>query len=78
MLLTETYKKRLALSESIAKKNFGSDAVLNEGVKAAIAQLLKNQSNYIDSKKLSEAFGANSSATQMGAIGDFKRFALDL
>lgn len=79
MLLTETYKKRLALSESVFKKNLGSDAVLNEGVKQAIAQVLKNQSNYIDSKKdINEAFGANSAGTQMGNIGNFKRFALDL
>lgn len=78
MLLTETYKKRLALSESVFKKNFGNDATLNEGVRAAIAQVLKNQSNYCDSKKMNEAFGGNSVATQMSNIGDFKRFALDL
>lgn len=78
MLLTETYKKRLTLSESVFKKNFGADASLNEGVRAAIAQVLKNQSNYCDSKKMTEAFGGNSVATQMSNIGDFKRFALDL
>lgn len=77
MLLTETYKKRLALAESVMKKNLGSDACLNEGVKFAIAQVLKNQRDYADSKKINEAFG-NSSGTQMADVGNFKRFALDL
>ena len=77
MLLTETYKKRLALSESVMKKNLGNDASLNEGVKLAIATVLKNQKEYCDSKKMNEAFG-NSSGTQMADVGNFKRFALDL
>ena len=77
MLLTEAYKKRLALSESVMKKNLGSDAELNEGVKLAIATVLKNQKDYADSKKINEAFG-NSAGTQMSDVGNFKRFALDL
>lgn len=78
MLLTEMYKKRLALSESVLRKNLGTDATLNEGVKQAIAQVLRNQSAYLDSKKINESFGAQSVGTQMGDIGNFKRFALDL
>ena len=77
MLLTETYKKRLALAESVSKKNLGNDATLNEGVKLAIATVLKNQKDYCDSKKINEAFG-NSGGTQMADVGHFKRFALDL
>lgn len=77
MLLTETYKKRLALAESVMKKNLGNDASLNEGVKLAIATVLKNQKEYCESKKVNEAFG-NSTATQMSDVGNFKRFALDL
>ena len=77
MLLTETYRKRLTLSESVYKKNMGTDASLNEGVKLAIATVLRNQSAYLDSKKINEAF-SNSSGTQMSDIGNFKRFALDL
>lgn len=77
MLLTEAYKKRLALAESVMKKNLGSDRELNEGVKLAIATVLKNQKDYADSKKINEAFG-NSSGTQMADVGNFKRFALDL
>lgn len=77
MLLTETYKKRLTLSESVYKKQMGNDASLNEGVKLAIATVLRNQSAYLDSKKVNEAF-AQSAGTQMSDIGNFKRFALDL
>ena len=77
MLLTEAYKKRLALAESVMKKNLGNDAELNEGVKLAIATVLKNQKDYCDSKKINEAFG-NSTGTQMADVGNFKKFALDL
>jgi hypothetical protein len=71
MELTETYKRRLAVSESVYSRTH-DNAPLDGSRKAEIARVLANTSAY-----LNEAF-SNSVGTQRGDMHEFKKFALDL
>ena len=73
--LTETYKKRLALSEGIYAKNH-DNAALSLGQKETIAKVLNNSAEYIK-YRMNEAF-ANSVGTQRADMGNFKKFCLDV
>lgn len=69
--LLETYKRRLALSESVYKKSH--DASMSVAQKAVLAQTMRNTSLW-----LNENFGANSVGTQRADMGTFKKFTLDI
>ena len=69
--LLESYKNKLAISEGYyAKMHNGEKLSMNK--KLVVAKLLENTSKY-----LNEAF-ANSVGTQRSAMGDYKKFALNL
>lgn len=70
MQLLETYKKRLSISESVYNRETGSE--LSTSKKLTIARVLANTSAF-----LSESF-SGSVATQMGDMGKFKKFCLDI
>lgn len=67
--LLESYKNRLAVSESVHQKSHNG-ARMSAGKKLMIASVLNNTSRFIN-----EAF-ENSAATQRSALGDYKRFCL--
>ena len=69
--LLESYKNRLAVSESVHQKSHNG-ARMNTGKKLMIASVLNNTSRFIN-----EAF-ENSAATQRSALGDYKRFCLNV
>lgn len=73
--LTEAYKKRLQVSESIYAKNH-ENASLNIAQKETIAKVLNNSSEFIKFK-MNEAF-TNSVGTQRADMGNFKKFCLDV
>lgn len=73
--LTEAYKRRLAVSESVYAKNH-ENASLNLAQKETIAKVLNNSSEFIKFK-MNEAF-ANSVGTQRADMGNFKKFCLDV
>ena len=66
MNLVESYKNRLAISESVYQKNHGG-AKLSAQKKLMIASVLHNTSRF-----LTEAF-EGAAATQRADIGDFKK-----
>lgn len=69
MNLIESYKNRLAISESIHQKSHNG-AKMSAQKKLMIAAVLNNTSKF-----LSEAFDT-AAATQRSAIGDYKKFCL--
>ena len=69
MNLLESYKNRLAISESIHQKSHNG-AKMSTNKKLMIASVLNNTSRF-----LNEAFD-NSAAVQKSAIGDWKKFCL--
>lgn len=69
--LIESYKNRLAISESVHQKSHNG-AKMSAAKKLMVAAVLDNTSRF-----LSEAFD-NSSATQRADIGDFKKFCLNI
>lgn len=71
MNLVESYKNRLAISESVYQKNHGG-AKLSAQKKLMIASVLHNTSRF-----LTEAF-QGAAATQRADIGDFKKFCLNI
>ena len=71
MNLLESYKNRLAVSESVHQKSHNG-ARMSAGKKLMIASVLNNTSRFIN-----EAF-ENSAATQRSALGDYKRFCLNV
>ena len=71
MLITEAYKKKLAISEQVYAREHGGRA-LAPTKKVAIARVLANTSEF-----LNEAF-ENSTGTQLGNMKTFKKFCLDL
>lgn len=69
--LFEAYKKRLAVADEwYAKKHNGES--LTESKKLVVAKCLENCN-----KLLNEAF-ENSAGTQRSAMGDYKKFCLNL
>ena len=73
--LTEAYKRRLAVSESVYSKNH-ENASLSLAQKETIAKVLNNTSEYIKFR-MNEAF-SNSVGTQRADMGNFKKFTLDV
>jgi len=73
--LTEQYKKRLAISESVYNKTH-ENAIMNVNLKETVAKVLSNTSEYIKFR-LKESF-SNSVGTQRADMGDFKKFTLDV
>ena len=71
MNLLESYKNRLAISESIHQKSHNG-AKMSTQKKLMIASVLNNTSRF-----LNEAFD-NSAAVQKSAIGDWKKFCLNV
>ena len=71
MNLYETYKNRLAISESVYKKAHEGKAMSNN-VKLVTAQVLKNTNNL-----LKEALGS-SMGTQRADMGLFMKFSMNL
>lgn len=69
--LLESYKNRLAISESIHQKSH-SGAKMSNHKRLLIASVLNNTSRFMN-----EAFD-NSAATQRSALGDYKRFCLNV
>ena len=69
--LLEAYKNRLAISESIHQKSHNG-AKMSANKKLMIASVLNNTSRF-----LNEAFD-NSAAVQKSAIGDWKKFCLNV
>lgn len=69
--LLEAYKNRLAISESIHQKSHNG-AKMSAQKKLMIASVLNNTSRF-----LNEAFD-NSAAVQKSAIGDWKKFCLNV
>ena len=73
--LTEAYKRRLAISESVYAKNHDNTA-LSLGQKETIAKVLNNTAEFIKFK-MNEAFN-NSVGTQRADMGNWKKFTLDV
>ena len=71
MNLLESYKNRLAISESVHQRSHNG-AKMSAGKKLMIASVLNNTSKFMN-----EAFD-NSAATQRSALGDFKKFCLNV
>ena len=71
MNIVEAYSKKLAIAEKVYEKEHGGRALPNTK-KIAIARVLANTSEF-----LNEAF-ANSTGTQLGNMGTYKKFCLDL
>lgn len=71
MNLFETYKNRLAISESVYGKTH-SGATMDSARKMMIAKVLENTNNF-----LNEAFDS-SIGTQRSDMGLFKKFCLNL
>ena len=69
--LLESYKGRLAVSESYYAKNHAGEK-LSQNKKLVVAKLLENQNKF-----LNEAFD-NSVGTQRSDMGLFRKFALNL
>ena len=69
--LLESYKNRLAISESIHQKSHNG-AKMSAQKKLMIASVLNNTSKFMN-----EAFD-NTAATQRSALGDYKRFCLNI
>lgn len=69
--LLESYKNRLSISESVHQKSHNG-ARMSANKKLLIASVLNNTSKFIN-----EAFD-NSAATQRSALGDYKRFCLNV
>lgn len=69
--LLESYAKRIALAESIHKKSHNG-AAMSAQKKVALAVMLENTSKFMN-----EAF-ETSAATQRSAMGDYKRFCLNI
>ena len=69
--LLESYKNRLAISESVHQKSHNG-AKMSAGKKLMIASVLNNTSRFIN-----EAFDS-SAATQRSVLGDFKKFCLNV
>ena len=75
--LTEAYKKRLAISESVYAKSH-ENASLSLAAKETIAKVLQNTADYIKYRTgINEAF-SNSVGTQRSDMGNFKKFTLDV
>ena len=71
MNLLESYKNRLAISESVHQKSHNG-AKMSAQKKLMIASVLNNTSKFMN-----EAFNS-SAATQRSALGDYKRFCLNI
>ncbi len=71
MTLLESYKNRLAISESVHQKSHNG-AKMSAGKKLMIASVLNNTSKFMN-----EAFDS-SAAMQRSALGDFKKFCLNV
>lgn len=69
--LLESYSKRIALAESVHKKTHNG-AGMSAQKKLMLATLLDNTSKFMN-----EAFDS-SAATQRSALGDYKRFCLNI
>ena len=69
--LLENYKNRLAISESVHQQSHNG-ARMSAQKKLMIASVLNNTSKFMN-----EAFD-NSAATQRSALGDYKRFCLNV
>ena len=69
--LLESYKNRLNLAESVYKKSHNG-AGMSSQKKLMIASVLNNTSKFMN-----EAFDS-SAATQRSALGDYKRFCLNI
>ena len=69
--LIESYKNRLAISESVYQKSHNG-AKMSANKKLMIASVLHNTSRF-----LNEAFNG-AAATQRADIGDFKKFCLNI
>lgn len=69
--LMESYKNRLALAESMHKKSHNG-AGMSAQKKLMVATVLQNTSKFMN-----EAFDT-SAPTQRAALGDFKRFCLNV
>lgn len=69
--LLESYKNRLAISESIHQKSHNG-AKMSAAKKLMIATVLNNTSKFMN-----EAFDS-SAATQRSALGDYKKFCLNI
>lgn len=69
--LLESYKNRLAISESVHQKSHNG-AKMNNSKKLMIASVLNNTSKFMN-----EAFNS-SAATQRIALGDYKKFCLNV
>lgn len=76
--LTEAYKKRLAISESVYAKTH-ENASLSLAAKETIAKVLQNTADFIKFRTgtMNEAF-SNSVGTQRADMGNFKKFTLDV
>ncbi len=71
MTLLESYKNRLAISESVHQKSHNG-AKMSAGKKLMIASVLDNTARFMN-----EAFDQGA-ATQRSVLGDFKRFCLNI
>lgn len=71
MNLLESYKNRLAISESVHQKSHNG-ARMGANKKLMIASVLNNTSKFMN-----EAF-ESTAATQRSALGDYKRFCLNV
>ena len=69
--LLESYKNRLAISESVHQKSHNG-AKMSTNKKLMIASVLNNTSKFMN-----EAFDS-SAATQRSALGDYKKFCLNV
>jgi hypothetical protein len=69
--LLESYKNRLAISESVYQKSHNG-AKMSSQKKLMIASVLNNTAKFMN-----EAF-TSGDATQRGALGDYKRFCLNI
>lgn len=69
--LLESYKKRLAISEAVYSRQHDG-AKMDNTRKLTVAKVLANTNAF-----LNEAFDS-SSGTQRTAMGDFKKFCLNL
>lgn len=69
--LLESYKNRLAISESVHQKSHNG-AKMSTNKKMMIAAVLNNTSKFMN-----EAFNS-SAATQRSALGDYKKFCLNV
>ena len=71
MTLLETYAKKIAVADAVYKKAHMNES-MDENRKMCLAAVLNNTTKFINEKF------DNSVGTQRSALGDYKKFCLNL